>query len=128
MKHTNFGGSSDDEDKDSILCSNESGSVASSDNENTNEYNSSTVSETSESEILTSLAQQDDYYNCAEKEIHSEDTEKTIQKYLKKIYRNVKFLSESGKEFKEPSFVSHPHGKKVQAVDICEYLWKCLGK
>ena len=88
----------------------------------------STVSETSESLVLTALADESDFYNSHEREVRNADTEKTMQRYIKKTFQLVKFLSDNGKNYKEPSFVQHVHAKKSQSVEICEYLWKLLGK
>ena len=76
---------------------------------------------------MSQLESQQDFYSNGAKEQLNKDTEKTLQRYLKKIFRQIKFLSDLGKLYKEPNFVSHMHGKKSQAAELCEYLWKCLG-
>ena len=86
------------------------------------------MSDTTETEIISALVTQSEYYESAEAEIRKKDTEKTLQGYIKKIFRQVKFLTDSGKNYKEPNFVHHIHEQKSQAAELCEYLWKCLGK
>ena len=82
------------------------------------------MSETTESEVLSALVEQSEYYENLDAEITKKDTEKTLQSYLKKIFRQVKFLTESGKNYREPNFVQHVHGQKSQSAELCEYLWK----
>ena len=91
------------------------------------EDDSDEVSDTTESVIITSLVEQADFYEGRESEPRKKDTEKTIQTYIKKIYRQVKFLTDSGKNYKEPNFVQHVHEQKSQAAQLCEYFWKSLG-
>ena len=86
------------------------------------------MSETTESEVLSALVEQSEYYENLDAEITKKDTEKTLQSYLKKIFRQVKFLTESGKNYREPNFVQHVHGQKSQSAELCEYLWIKLGK
>ena len=85
------------------------------------------ISIITESVILGQMNLQEEYYGNNEKEELKVDTLKTIQSYLKKIFRQAKFLSDTGKQFKEPNFV-HTNGVRTQSVEICEYLWKSLGK
>ena len=86
------------------------------------------MSDTTETEVLSALSQQAEYYESNESEVIKRDTEKTLQTYLKKIFRQVKFLTDSGKNYKEPNFVQHGQGQSSQAADLCSYLWKSLGK
>ena len=86
------------------------------------------LSETTETEIMSSLSEQNDYYSASEKEKFSKDFEKMMQTYLKKIYRQLKWMSDVSKEYKEPNFIVHVHGIKSQTVEVCEYLWRSLGK
>lgn len=58
----------------------------------------------------------------------------TMKRSVKKIFRDVKFPSETGKAFEKPNFV-HPYkrdenGKdqRIQAVDICESLMKKMSE
>ena len=76
---------------------------------------------------MSQLSLQKDLYESDEQEELKVDTLKTIQSYIKKIYRGAKFLSDTGKMYKEPNFVSI-NGQRSQSVEICEYLWKSLGK
>lgn len=85
------------------------------------------ISKMTESVTLCQMNLQEEYYGSSKKEELKMDTLKTIQTYLKKIFRQAKFLSDTGKQFKEPNFV-HINGIRSQSVEICEYLWKTLGK
>ena len=49
------------------------------------------------------------------------DTMQCIQKYLRRIYRQVKFFSNTKQEFKQPYFVSE-EGKKKQTVVLCNWI------
>ena len=80
------------------------------------------MSDTTETDVITVLVEQAEYYENSNSEVVKKDTEKTLQCYLKKIYRQVKFLTDSGKNYKEPNFVEHVHGQKSQSVELCEYL------
>ena len=51
----------------------------------------------------------------------------TIQRYLKKLYSQVKFFSDSKKDYSEPCFVTKK-GREKQTVVICEYLLKNMNK
>ena len=86
------------------------------------------MSETTESEVLYALVEQSEYYENLDAEITKKDTEKTLQSYLVKIFRQFKFLTESGKNYREPNFVQHVYGQKSQSAELYEYLWKNLGK
>ena len=79
-----------------------------------------------ESEIIHNMNNQEGYYRSHEQESLNKDTLKTIQGYLKIIYRQAKFLSDTGNEYNEPKFVTS-NGYRSQSVQICEYLWKKLG-
>ena len=86
------------------------------------------MSDTTETEIITALTQQEEYYESYESEVTKKDTEKTLQTYIKKIFRQVKFFTDTGKNYKEPNFVQYDQGHTSQAVELCNYLWKSLGK
>ena len=90
--------------------------------------NSAVLSETSDTDILSSLVDQSEYYETLEPEVKTKDSEKTMQSYLKKIFRQVKFLTDSGKNYREPNFIQHVHGQSSQTVELCNYLWEKLGK
>ena len=77
--------------------------------------------------MVNMLNLQAEYFDSDEKEELKMDTLKTIQTYMKKIFRQAKFLSDSGINFEKPNFVVQ-NGLKSQSVEICEYLWKSLGK
>ena len=82
---------------------------------------------TTESLLLNQIKMQSEYYQSNEQEEMKEDTWNTMKKYIKKIYSHAKFLSDTGKSFKEPNFVV-TDGVRSQSVEICEILWKKLGK
>ena len=44
------------------------------------------MSYTTETEIITALTQQEEYYESNESEVTKKDTEKTLQTYIKKIF------------------------------------------
>ena len=90
--------------------------------DNTNDV----VSTTTESEAIITLANQSDLYSNPNKEEVKPDTEKTLQRYIKKIFRQVKFLTDVGRDYNEPNFVNSMT-EKSQSAEICEYLWKSLG-
>ena len=85
------------------------------------------ISVITESATVNLLNVQAEIYDSGEKEELKVDTLKTIQTYLKKIFWQAKFLSDTGSSFKRPNFVI-TNGLKSQSVEICEYLWKSLGK
>ena len=85
------------------------------------------ISVITESATVNLINLQSEYYEGDEKEDLKMDTLKTIQTYLKKIFRQAKFLSDIGNNFNKPNFVTQ-NGTKSQSVEICEYLWKSLGK
>ena len=89
--------------------------------------NNDDISVITESATVNLLTMQSEYYDSDEKETLKMDTLKTIQTYLKKIFRQAKFLSDTGTSFNKPNFVLQ-NGVKSQSVEICEYLWKSLGK
>lgn len=85
------------------------------------------ISVITESATVNLLTQQTEYYESDDKEELKMDTLKTIQTYVKKIFRQAKFLSDTGSNFNKPNFVIQ-NDVKSQSVEICEYLWKSLGK
>ena len=86
------------------------------------------VSVITESVTINQLGQQADLYESEEQEELNLDTLRTMKRYLKKIYRGAKFLSDSGKNYKEPNFILLQGQEQLQLVQICEFLWKSLGK
>lgn len=89
--------------------------------------NNDDISVITESATVNLLTLQADYYESHEKEDLKMDTLKTIQTYLKKNFRQAKFLSDTGNNFNKPNFVVH-NGIQSQSVEIFNYLWKSLGK
>ena len=83
---------------------------------------------------LEQLTTQRMLYDDDQKEYLSTDIKETIKRYLKTVYRNVKFLSDSPATFHEPDFIRH--GKKdgdgevvnIQSVSICNFLLEQMGK
>ena len=67
------------------------------------------------------LARQAKAYRDNRIEEHGIDKMKFIQKYLRRIYRQVKLLSDSNQDFKLPCFVSE-EGKKKQTVVLCNWI------
>ena len=49
------------------------------------------------------------------------DTVQCVQRYLRRIYRQVKFFSDTKEDYKEPCFVSKD-GRKKQTVVLCEWI------
>ena len=47
------------------------------------------------------------------------DTIQCIQRYLRRIYRQVKFFSDIKDDYKEPCFISK-EGRNKQTVVLCE--------
>ena len=71
------------------------------------------------------LAKQAKFYRSSEEEESCSDTVQCIQRYLRRIYRQVKFFSDTRDNFKEPDFVS-PQGRKKQTVVLCEWILENL--
>ena len=94
---------------------------------NDQEHDNDDISVMTESGTITNMTLQTDLYQCDDQEELNVDTLKTIQTYLKKIYRGAKFLSDTGKKFKEPNFVVS-YAERSQSVQICDYLWHNLGE
>lgn len=75
---------------------------------------------------------EDMYYDVDVQEHPNADDKTAVKRQVKKIYRNVKFFSDTGHEFDEPSFayamLSAPNGAdadlKKQTVQIAEILMK----
>ena len=70
---------------------------------------------------IMALARQAKAYRDNKMEEFSKDTMQCIQKYLRRIYRQVKFFSDTKQEFKQPCFVSE-EGKKKQTVVLCNWI------
>ena len=73
------------------------------------------------SETVLKLAKQSQLYKHTATEDVCDDTVQCIQRYLRRIYRQVKFFSDSKEEYKEPCFVSE-EGRKKQTVTLCEWI------
>lgn len=90
---------------------------------------------TTTSETLDKLWEQEELYNSSEQEEEDEDTKSTLKRYIRKVFRQVKFFSESDAEFKTPDFVvtrkrDSQTGEMVdsQIVQICDYFIKNIRK
>ena len=70
---------------------------------------------------IMALARQAKAYRDNKMEEFTKDTMQCIQKYLRRIYRQVKFFSDTKLDFKQPCFVSE-EGKKKQTVVLCNWI------
>ena len=78
--------------------------------------------EEKESFVVMKLAEQSNLYKRSnEEEEYCTDTVHCIQRYLKRIYRQVNFFSDSKEDYKEPCFVT-TDGRKKQTVVLCEWI------
>lgn len=90
----------------------------------------------STNETFVKLDEQRMYYMDSEGcEPFCRDTLNTMQRYLRTLFRQVKFLSDSKSQFNEPDFVSRGRINSVtgnrenqQTVQICTYLLDNLCK
>ena len=87
------------------------------------------------SETLDKLWEQEEWYNSSEQEEESDDIKATLKRYIRKVFRQVKFFTESDSEFKTPDFVvprkrDSETGEMVdsQIVQICDYFVKNICK
>lgn len=67
------------------------------------------------------IAKQSKLYKNQEIEEVCADTVQCVQRYLRRIYRQVKFFSDTKEDYKEPCFVSKD-GRKKQTVVLCEWI------
>ena len=74
------------------------------------------------------LTEQEKLYRNGSQEDFCFDTEKCIQRYLKKIFRQVKFFSDLKEDFKCPNFVCDNKEEEQQTVQICNWLLSHMGK
>ena len=71
---------------------------------------------------IMSIAKQSRLYKNQEVEEEiCADTVQCVQRYLRRIYRQVKFFSDTKEDYKEPCFVSK-EGRKKQTVVLCEWI------
>ena len=85
----------------------------------------STISETA---TVNKIELQEELYNNEEKEEKKIDTQKTIQRQMKKNFRQCKFPSDTKNQFYKPNFVTgNINGEKSQTVQICEWIWEKIG-
>lgn len=78
-------------------------------------------------DTITRMTQQDDLYNNGPSERECADTKESIQRYLRRIFRQVKFPTDNGKAFKEPNFVGDKDNES-QTIQICNWILKHIGK
>ena len=90
--------------------------------------NEDVCSDTTYSEILSELAEQDTIYVGGDREDKHKEMKKSIQRYLNFFYPNLKFFSDNKINYDKPNFVNSSNGEKQQSVQICDYLLKNLGK
>ena len=69
---------------------------------------------------------QNELYERGESEKRHPDTVRCVKSYLKKVYRQVKFFSDSQENFQQPNFVQKD--METQTVQICNWILKQLGK
>lgn len=82
---------------------------------------------------MEELAIQEELYASDEKEPIDIDTWNTMKRYLKRVYRQVKFFSDPKKMFDEPNFVQpmirDGSGEtEIQSVSVCNWILKQLGE
>ena len=89
----------------------------------------------SSSEALRKYKLQERLYVSNNTGLVCKDVVRRVRDYVgNHTYRDVKFTSETGKDFLEPDFVGgvkklHGGGTvKIQCIGICEYLMKKIGK
>ena len=91
--------------------------------------NNDIVSTISETATVNKIQLQEEIYNNEEKEEKNIDTQKTIQRQMKKIFRQCKFPSDTKNVFYKPNFVTgNMNGEKTQTVQICEWIWDKIGE
>ncbi len=84
--------------------------------------------ETLEKEVL-----QRELYESHEVEAPNADTVSTMKRYLRRVYKDVKFFADTDKDYDEPNFVTpsttDDNGNEVksQTVQIVNYLLENLG-
>lgn len=84
--------------------------------------------------LMDNLEYQESLYGKPMNDTPEKDVVESIKRAIKKIFRDVKFPSNSGTSFEKPNFV-HPYyidkdGNQhdIQAVTICEIILKRLSK
>ncbi len=90
----------------------------------------------STNETMVKLDEQTMYYMDSEgAEPFCKDTLNTMQRYLRRLFRQIKFLSDSKSQFNEPDFVSRGRINSTtgnrdvqQTVQICTFLLENLCK
>ena len=90
--------------------------------------NNDMISTISETATVNKIELQEELYNNEEKEEKKIDTQKTIQRQMKKNFQQCKFLSDTKNQFYKPNFVTgNMNGEKSQTVQICEWIWEKIG-
>ena len=64
------------------------------------------VSTISETATVNNIELQEEFYNNEEKEEKNIDTQKTIQRQMKKIFEQCKFQSNIKNQFHKPNFIT----------------------
>ena len=92
------------------------------------------LSEASRSiKTLEDSERQREIYASSVKEEMDTGTKNTIQRYLKKVYRQIKFLSDNRAAFTEPDFVQMKRRgfdgimRESQTVQICDWILENIG-
>ena len=79
------------------------------------------VSTISETATVNNIELQEEFYNNEEKEEKKIDTQKTIQRQMKKKFQKCEFPSNTKNQFYKPNFVTGiMNREKSQTVQICE--------
>ena len=82
---------------------------------------------------LEDSERQREIYASSVKEETDGETKNTIQRYLKKVYRQIKFLSDNRAMFAEPDFVQMKRRgfdgimRESQTVQICDWILENIG-
>ena len=87
---------------------------------------SSSTTTTINESFFDKLDEQEELYKNGDKEKLCSDTKKTLQRYLRKLFCQVKFPADSDHDYKYPCFIITKHPVK-QTVTICEWLLAKIG-
>ena len=78
-----------------------------------------------DSEELKMISLQIIHYKTGDQESECSNVLNNIQRYVRQIFRMVKFFSDDKDDFKEPDFVTET-GRDRQTPKICKYLFRTL--
>ena len=99
------------------------------DNEDSSDFEDSSDDNHKKSSVtVMKLAKQSNLYKKSSiAEEYNIDTMQCIQRYLKRIYRQVKFFSDTKEDYKEPCFITE-EGRKKQTVVLCEWILQNINR